>query len=85
MTRTGGCRCGAIRYTLSAEPLATRVISSVRVPYRISGEEISVSLSIGISIFPADTNEASALIKQADTAMYRAKLKKGMFCFHDER
>ena len=25
MTRTGGCRCGAIRYTLSAEPLATRV------------------------------------------------------------
>ena len=65
--------------------LATRVISSVRVPYRISGEEISVSLSIGISIFPADTNEASALIKQADTAMYRAKRKKGMFCFHDER
>jgi hypothetical protein len=25
MTRTGGCRCGAIRYTLSAEPLATRL------------------------------------------------------------
>ncbi|WP_372012971.1 GFA family protein [Pseudoxanthomonas sp. 10H] len=25
MTRTGGCRCGAIRYTLSAPPLATRL------------------------------------------------------------
>jgi len=25
MIRTGGCRCGAIRYTLSAEPLATRL------------------------------------------------------------
>ena len=25
MTRTGGCRCGAIRYTLSAEPIATRL------------------------------------------------------------
>ena len=25
MTRTGGCRCGAIRYTLSAEPMATRL------------------------------------------------------------
>ena len=25
MDRTGGCRCGAIRYTLSAEPLATRL------------------------------------------------------------
>lgn len=25
MTRNGGCRCGAIRYTLSAEPLATRL------------------------------------------------------------
>jgi len=25
MTRTGGCRCGAIRYTLSAQPLATRL------------------------------------------------------------
>lgn len=25
MNRTGGCRCGAIRYTLSAEPVATRL------------------------------------------------------------
>jgi hypothetical protein len=25
MDRTGGCRCGAIRYTLAAEPLATRL------------------------------------------------------------
>ncbi|AKC88120.1 GFA family protein [Pseudoxanthomonas suwonensis] len=25
MTRTGGCRCGAVRYTLSAEPVATRL------------------------------------------------------------
>jgi EAL domain-containing protein (putative c-di-GMP-specific phosphodiesterase class I) len=39
----------------------------------IAGHEIVVSLSIGISLYPQDGADASALLKNADAAMYRAK------------
>lgn len=45
------------------------------VPIRIDGQEVFVSLSIGISIYPDDGREVDALMKNSDSAMYRAKAK----------
>jgi diguanylate cyclase (GGDEF)-like protein/PAS domain S-box-containing protein len=45
----------------------------IRRPFDLEGQEATVTVSIGITIFPDDGLDADTLIKYADTAMYRAK------------
>ncbi|MCZ4304139.1 EAL domain-containing protein [Zoogloeaceae bacterium G21618-S1] len=52
---------------------ATRIIESLRRPVQVDAHELTVTTSVGISIFPDDSCDPVALIKNADTAMYRAK------------
>ncbi len=47
---------------------------------RLDDQETYTSASIGIAIYPDDGNEARTLLKNADTAMYRAK-ENGRHCF----
>ena len=42
-------------------------------PFPLSGGEVQVTASIGISVLPDDAVDAGALMKHADTAMYTAK------------
>jgi diguanylate cyclase (GGDEF)-like protein len=42
-------------------------------PFFVDGYELSIAASIGISLSPADGTDANVLIRNADTAMYRAK------------
>jgi EAL domain-containing protein (putative c-di-GMP-specific phosphodiesterase class I) len=53
--------------------VAQKVIDALAQPFHLHGHETYVSASIGITLFPADGEEAGALIMNADTAMYRAK------------
>jgi len=53
--------------------IAERVQAVLNRPFQIGEEEITVSASIGIAMFPDDGNDAAALLKHADTAMYHAK------------
>lgn len=53
--------------------LAQRITEILRKPYRIEGHELNSSCSVGISIYPDDANDAEALLRNADTAMYHAK------------
>jgi len=53
--------------------LAEKIIHSLTRPFRIRGQDIYTSTSIGISIFPDDSNAAETLIRNADLAMYQAK------------
>jgi diguanylate cyclase (GGDEF)-like protein/PAS domain S-box-containing protein len=55
--------------------LAARMLAAVSRPLTIAGHEIVVSLSVGISLYPQDGDNASTLLKHADAAMYRAKEK----------
>jgi len=50
-----------------------RVLSGICAPCSIEGHEMNVSASIGISVFPRDGRDVGTLLKNADTAMYRAK------------
>ena len=56
-----------------AAPIATKIIEAIRYPFHIEGREFFITTSIGISLFPDDGEDAEALIKNADTAMYQAK------------
>ncbi|MFN3927260.1 MAG: EAL domain-containing protein [Pseudanabaenaceae cyanobacterium] len=63
-----------------AVKVAQRVIQILEPPFDFEGHELHVSVSIGISIFPIDGTDIDTLIKNADTAMYRAKERGGSNC-----
>ncbi len=56
-----------------ASSVAEKILNTLITPYSVNGHELSVSASIGISLFPDDSWDFESLLKHADTAMYRAK------------
>ncbi|MEW5768986.1 MAG: EAL domain-containing protein [Pseudomonadota bacterium] len=53
--------------------LADKIIAAFKEPFHIGGIDMHVGCSIGITLFPDDGDDAMSLLKNADTAMYRAK------------
>jgi len=53
--------------------LAQKVLSQFTSPVVIDGREVFTGASIGIALYPADTEDADSLLKFADSAMYHAK------------
>lgn len=53
--------------------VAQKLIAGLSASFDLGGLRCNVGGSIGISIYPDDANEAMALVKQADEAMYLAK------------
>ncbi|HEX9123399.1 MAG TPA: EAL domain-containing protein [Actinomycetota bacterium] len=64
---------GADGAVLVAESVVTRIQQALSQPFELSGREVYVSVSIGISVFPRDADDAVAVMKNADTAMYQSK------------
>jgi diguanylate cyclase (GGDEF)-like protein/PAS domain S-box-containing protein len=75
--RLGGDEFSAILSGLGkpsdASIVAQKIIDALARPFHLDGHETYVSASVGITLFPADSEEAGALIMNADAAMYRAK------------
>ncbi|RIX50114.1 bifunctional diguanylate cyclase/phosphodiesterase [Paenibacillus nanensis] len=68
-----------------AERLAEQILQSIKKVYRIEGNELYVTGSIGISIGSVQESNRSVLLKTADTAMYKAKgLGKNQYCVYTE-
>ena len=60
-----------------------RVLKAVARPWQFDTQELSVSCSIGVSIFPRDGRDVQTLLKNADAAMYKAKeLGKNNYQFY---
>lgn len=53
--------------------LAEKLLTAIEEPFHIEGRTHSVTLSIGIAIYPTHGEEEDGLMKNADTAMYQAK------------
>lgn len=54
-------------------PILDKIMAAMRNPIGLDGYEFFLSFSIGISLYPQDGEQADALLRNADTAMYRAK------------
>ena len=54
-----------------------RLLSDIRAPYIVAGQTVTVSSSIGYTIYPFDKSESDTLLRHADQAMYQAKLNGG--------
>ncbi len=61
--------------TSAALPLLNRLLSAAAEPMLVAGNSLAVSVSLGVTYFPqADDMDADQLLRQADQAMYQAKL-----------
>ncbi len=62
-----------LRSASDATVVARKILETVARPITVDGHELYVNCSIGISISPADGEDAETLLKNADNALYRAK------------
>ncbi len=71
-----------VRDGKSTEIVANNIVKSLSAPFILEGNEIYIGVSIGISLFPTDGNNAKTLLKNSDSAMYNAKeAGRGIFKF----
>lgn len=59
--------------TDDAGMVAKKIVEALAAPFNLNGHQAYISASIGIALYPSDGQEPDALLKNADTAMYRAK------------
>jgi diguanylate cyclase (GGDEF)-like protein len=63
-----------LRSTEHADRVARSIGASLSKPFAVSGNQIAISASVGLAIYPAHGMDAQSLIKKADQAMYQAKV-----------
>ncbi len=63
--------------------VAQKILDAMKTPLLLAGQELIITTSIGISLFPRDGRDGETLLKHADAAMYRVKGsgRAGMFFF----
>lgn len=63
------------------EAMASRILTRLRLPFRIGLIEVQTGCSVGIALSPLHGHDSDSLIRSADTAMYTAKEGgRGQFC-----
>ena len=65
----------------SAVQTAAKILDALAAPFELDGLEVFSSCSVGIALFPDDGRDATTLLRNADSAMYRAK-EEGPKSFH---
>jgi diguanylate cyclase (GGDEF)-like protein len=73
----------AVGDAAAAETLAHRLVHLLAEPYRVDGQQVLLSASIGIALCPADGTSVDQLLANADTALFRAKERRGTFRFYE--
>ncbi len=66
-----------IEDNFDAKGAAQRIIDAVAAPLEVHGEEIFLTASVGIAIYPDDSSDGEGLLRDADIAMYRSKTSGG--------
>jgi len=61
-----------------------RATASVGSPLEVEDQQVTISMSAGIAIYPKDGSSGERLIQNADSAMYHAKARKSGCCFFGE-
>jgi len=74
-----------LKSTETASAVAEHVLASLSDPFFIDSLENVVTASIGIAVYPSDGTNGEELMRNADTAMYRAKdAGRGTYVFFEE-
>ncbi len=62
-----------IKHLDSVEKIAKKIVAALNKPFTLNAHTVHISTSIGITIYPLDTQDINTLLKNADQAMYAAK------------
>ncbi|OEU72413.1 MAG: hypothetical protein BA874_10815 [Desulfuromonadales bacterium C00003068] len=63
--------------------IADKILTNIAKPYKIKAREITITASLGYSIYPEDGDSSEILIRNADVAMYKAKAEGNRSCVFD--
>ncbi|WP_339799924.1 EAL domain-containing protein [uncultured Marinobacter sp.] len=88
LSRFGGDEFTLLLPTLpgreEAARIATKLIDTLKAPFRLDNHDIFIGVSIGIALFPEAGEHLETLIRNADIAMYNVKARgKDGYCFFD--
>lgn len=73
----------AIKHPREAANMAEKIIEVLETPFHLADEEIYISTSIGISLYPIDGMTLDDMLRKADKAMYYAKQNgRNQYCFY---
>jgi diguanylate cyclase (GGDEF)-like protein/PAS domain S-box-containing protein len=76
---------GEMKELANAGSLAAKIQSAIALPFSINGNEVNISVSIGISAYAPGSTGADAMLVQADLALYRSKNEgRNQYHFHSE-
>ncbi len=87
VARIGGDEFAVILHDIASREavagIADKIIDALTTPFNLESrnQTVDIGTSIGIAIYPADAQEIDALIKQADAAMYSAKIRRSCYRF----
>jgi diguanylate cyclase (GGDEF)-like protein len=88
MARLGGDEFGIVLPELPSDDVAMRIadrlLEELETPVSVEGLALDVSGSVGIALFPTQANDAEALLRRADVAMYSAKENGGGYELYDD-
>ena len=62
------------------QELATDLMDTLSRPFSLPGHEVFVTASVGVAMYPHDSQELSTLMRQADAALEYAKRQKSNYC-----
>lgn len=87
-------RLGGDEFTIIVEQLdgpedasliARRILDALIEPFKVDRQEVFISTSIGISLYPLDDSDLDGLIRHTDMAMYRSKARgRSTYSFYSE-
>ena len=69
---------------MSPLPWRKKICESLSEPFVFLQQKMFITTSVGISLSPTDGEDVGALIKHADSAMFRAKEKGNSYCFYEQ-
>jgi len=70
----------------SISVVTSKILRQLATPFSIEGHDLSISVSIGVTVYPDDGEDFDTLLKKADIAMYHAKDAGGNVCrFFDQQ
>ncbi|MBD1584272.1 EAL domain-containing protein [Pseudoalteromonas sp. S16_S37] len=71
---------------LDAQPIAANLVRKFHTPLKVDKREFSISLSLGVALYPHDGDSPSELLRKADSAMYHSKQQgRNTFSFFTEQ
>ena len=88
VARYGGDEFAVIPWGATDVPravlIAEKILQAIEQPFTIGGAPVSVSLSVGIAVYPQHAEDGEALMRRADAAMYAAKRAKSGYSVYAE-